>query len=191
MKKAILSLSFLFVFALAYSQDYSFRFGAKAGLNYSDLKSGGGYDYSLYHGYTVGAFTEMRKASLKDFFLRGGVNFSQRGVTYSKEETVNKYLEVPIQLGYKYKATSFLNIYALAGPSVQFRMYGNAYMKGFSDHEIETQKFIAAGEANIGFEFLKHIQLEGGYQYGFTPDYKSSSFSGNNSTFNLTVGLAF
>lgn len=199
MKKAILSLSFLFVFLLTHSQDYSFRFGAKAGFNYSDLssmKDGSGrkYNFDLYHGYTLGAFTEVRKSTIKDFYLRGGVNFSKRGVVYktnSTDETTNQYLEIPIQLGYKIKVASFLGVYALAGPSAQFRTYGNGYMKGFSDQNRKTQKFIAAGEANVGLEFFKHIQVEGGYQYGFTPDYKSSSFSGKNSTYRLTVGLAF
>ncbi len=194
MKKAILSLSFLFVFALTYSQDYSFRFGAKGGLNHSDLKSGGGYDYSLYHGYIVGGFTEVRKSTITDFYLRGGVNFTKRGVIYktnSTDQTTNQYLEIPIQLGYKLKVTSFMGVYALAGPSVQFRTYGNGYLKGFGDHNRKTQKFIAAGEANVGLEFFKHIQVEGGYQYGFTPDYKASGFSGKNNTFRLTVGLAF
>jgi hypothetical protein len=196
MKKAILSLSFLFVFALSFSQDYSFRFGAKAGFNYSDLSTmkdntGNKYDFSIYHGHTMGVFTEIRKSSLKNLFLRGGVNFSKRGVDYNGIVTTNKYLEIPIQLGYKIKAASFLGVYALAGPSVQFRTYGNAYMKGFSNHDRETQKFITAGEANLGLEFFKHIQVEGGYQYGFTPDYKASGFSGKNNTFRLTVGLAF
>ncbi|OJU53524.1 MAG: hypothetical protein BGN96_09395 [Bacteroidales bacterium 45-6] len=181
---------------MSYSQDYSFRFGAKVGFNYSDLYSmkddtGSKYDFTAYHGYTWGAFAEMRKESLENLFLRGGVNFSKRGVGYGNNETTNQYIEIPIQLGYKCKVASFLNAYALAGPSVQFRTYGNGYLKGYSNHDKATQKVIGVGEANFGLEFFKHIQVEGGYQYGFTPDYKSSGFSAKNSTFRLTFGLAF
>ncbi len=194
MRKIILSLAFLFVFILgSFSQksDFTFRFGAKGGLAYSDLSSSGGYNYSQYRGYLLGAFTEVSKSDLKNVFLRGGVNFSKRGVKYQNEETTNQYVEIPVQIGYKYPAFSFLNVYALAGPSVHFRTYGNGYLKGFGDSYRTTQKVIAGAEANVGLELFKHIQIEGGYQYGITPDYKASGYSAHNNSFVVTVGLVF
>lgn len=203
MKKIILSLSFLLAFSVlgfAQTSDYSFSYGVKGGLNYSDLygmrDSDGKYDISIYHGFQMGVFAEMTKANLKDFFLRGSLIYTKRGLEYSGEKTINQYVNIPVQIGYKYKVLSFASVYGLIGPSVQFRTYGNGYLKGIGSESEDSpyayaRNIVAGGEVNIGIEFLKHIQIEGGYQCGLTPDYNSSSRSGKNSTYTVTLGFLF
>jgi hypothetical protein len=192
MKKIVLLGLFMFAFAtITYSQ-ISYRLGVKGGFNNADATTKGGYNISSYKGFLFGAYTELTKANLENLFLRGSVIYSKRGLKYNNSLTTNQYIEVPIQIGYKLPATSFMKIYALAGPSVHFRTYGNENMKGFSTgSKWYTKKVVAGAEGAIGLEFWKHLQLEIGYQYGLTPDYKSSEYEAKNNTLQFSVGLIF
>lgn len=195
MKKILLSLAFLVVslFVLQ-AQDYTFRFGAKGGVSYTDLYASGRMnDLHTCHGYTIGGFAEVYRSDSTDLtglFLRGGVSYSKRVVQYqAKDQTDNQHLEIPIQLGYKLKTFSFMKVYLLAGPYIDFRTYGYGYLRG--DNSWKTQNISGGVQANLGFEFLKHYQIEAGYQFGLLPDYKGSKFSGKNRAFMATVGFAF
>ena len=82
-------------------------------------------------------------------------------------------------------------MYALVGPYVDFRTYGNGYLKGNGDNSIHSLNVSTGFQGGIGLEFLKHYQIECNYQLGLLPDYKGGSLSGKNSAIMVTLGLAF
>ncbi|MFT4072980.1 MAG: porin family protein [Dysgonamonadaceae bacterium] len=170
----------------------SFRFGVKGGKSRSDAQITGGYDLNHYKGYQLGAYTEITKSDINYFFLRGSILFSKRGLKYLKEETTNQYIQIPVQLGFKYPVVKFASVYAVAGPSANFRTYGSEYIKGFSPNDRwYTKKFVLGTESGVGIEFFKHIQVECSYQYGLTPDYKSSGNTARNSSLLFSAGIIF
>lgn len=175
----------------AKESNLSFRFGAKGGLSFTNVHMSGGYKHDGYRSEHFGVFTEVMNKNIFHFFLRGSIHYSQRGVEYQNQRTRNKYIEIPIQLGYKLPLVKNISAYALAGPSLHFRTYGNGYIKGFPSERWNTRKVGTGVDAGIGVELFKHFQIEAQYQQGITPDYKSNTNSAHNQSILVSLGLVF
>lgn len=175
----------------AENSNLSFRFGAKGGISYTDVKMSGGFSHDNTQRTHWGAFAEITNKNIFNFFLRGGINYTKRGFKYQNQITENRYIEVPIQLGYKLPLVRNISVYGVAGPSAYFRTYGNGYIKGFPSERWNVKKVGAGLDLGAGVELFNLFQLECQYQYGLTPDYKSANNTARNQSLLLSLGVVF
>lgn len=129
MKKILFLFAFMAIAAVSFSQ---IRYGVKAGLNLANQKvSARGINITGDNivGVNIGGIVEIPIAS--SFFFQPGISYSLKGVkssytfgtTTSTSKTTLNYLEVPLNLMYKIKASN-IGVLVLAGPNIGFGLSG-------------------------------------------------------------------
>lgn len=202
MLKSLFTLLFVsIVSASAFSQDVSFTFGPKVGINFSSLNHvGDGLSSSSKVGYTAGGFARVR---VSHFFIQPEVyynylNSDVSGTTTSGGVTTNVNLTVksndlviPVLLG-AIVGEDKLNFRVYAAPLISFNLSNSGYT-GIDN--IKTANYNNSqwgGLVGIGVD-LANITLDARYQAQFTAatDGDNNSITGQvkNSQFQFAVGF--
>ncbi|MBO7067067.1 MAG: porin family protein [Bacteroidaceae bacterium] len=164
---AILALATLTMNA----QDFKkFRFGPTAGMTVSKVtdlgaKFGVGFQAGVRADYNFN----------DNFYLGSAFMLAQKGM---KDQAVG-YLEIPINVGYRYNFNDNFSMFGEAGPYVGIGLYGkNSY-------------FDAAKRFDMGIGFalgteISKFQIRAGYEYGLT-----YVFPGGAHNSSIFFGLAY
>jgi|SRR6218665_313306 len=159
MKKILL---FIIVILATYSTNAQvFRFGLKAGPNFSDLD--GKYNSSTKTGFHFGALLEIKTGS--NFTIQPEVLYSAQGtkVDLSDDNINYDYITVPVVFKY-YILSDLLSLEA--GPQFGFLVSDNVDDNGHPDQLPKTFDFGIAG--GLGVNITKHIFIQGRYVVGLT-----------------------
>jgi opacity protein-like surface antigen len=186
MKKIVLTLAAFAAFGVANAQDM--KFGAKAGLNVSNLT--GDSNTSSKIGYQVGAFAEFKIS--EKFAVQPEVVYSNLGTKYDflgAEVTENlNYIVVPIMAKYFVMEALSLEV----GPQAGFLMSAKAKADGDSVDVKDLYKSIDFGlNFGAGYDVTKNINIGLRYSLGLANISDSSDADVKTSNFALAVGYKF
>ncbi len=146
------------------------RFGVKAGLNINSLhlkNLGDNFKDDNKCGYTIGVMTEFKVPivglgfDLSAMYTRMNSEIDSKSterVAYNKN-----FLEIPLNLKYRLGLPiigSVFTPYIFTGPSFAFKLD-----KNMAD-AIKTKTCQTAWNVGLGFELVKHLQIQGSYGFG-------------------------
>lgn len=191
--KKVLSLPILFlVFSFSLSAQLSVKLGAKGGYNLSDVSTTkGATNFDSYSGYHVGPIAEIGKVN-SQFSMIVGAIFAKRGLENHSVKVSNSYVDVPLNLKYRYSFSNFWGAYAFGGPYASFRLDGDDYIKGSGLPDKWNAKTVTGGVSfGAGVSFFKMIHLGAEYQYGLFNDYSSSKYDAKNRSLLFSLGFTY
>ena len=175
--KFLLIITALFTVSAVNAQ---FRFGVKGGVNIAKVS----FDKDVINSGNITGFHVG--PMLEGMFGQGGVGFdagvlfSQKGFDADDETVKNTFLEVPVNLKFKF-GLPLVNPYFAAGPYIDFRVGGDKLRDiSYKDvkHQVESKSFGAGLNFGAGAEVFDKLQVGLTYSWGLTNDYKT--FYGNN-----------
>ena len=170
--KLLLIIAAFFAISTANAQ---FRFGVKGGVNIAKVS----FDKDVFNsgnvtGFHVGPMVE-------GMFGQGGIGFdagvlfSQKGFDTDDKTVKNTFLEVPVNLKFKF-GLPLINPYFAAGPYIDFRVSGDKLRDiSYKDvkHQVESKSFGAGLDFVAGAELFDKLQVGLTYSWGLTNDYKT------------------
>lgn len=162
----------LAVVVMAGAANAQFRFGIKAGANFNKIHIKD-YDKNLQPdnscGFNVGVMTEFTvpivglclDASLMYSRMNNATNdnLQIKEVKKNEEKYGKNFLEIPINIKYKFQVpvvASIFKPYLFTGPNFAFKL----------DKSMRDKTFQAAWNVGLGFEFFRHLQVQGSYGFG-------------------------
>jgi len=155
--KRNLSISFLWISALMFSQDYPVKFGVKAGWNFSNVNAideiGGISGYISNGGEVYGGLVVEKQILPKSLVQISTI------VSYTDRIT---FLELPVY----YKYNFYNRFFFLVGPKLNY----------IPDDEISqpynfNRRFGISADIGINYKISNHFTLEGTFSKGFTKQY--------------------
>lgn len=167
----------LCAFFTATSASAQFRFGLKGGINVASAS----FNKEVLRSDNITGlqFGPMIEA----MFGKGGIGFdlsllySRKGIKTEPETIKNDYLEVPLNLKFKF-GTPLLNPFIAFGPYAAFCVNGNDkwHLKTNTTDiikQMKTQNFGAGINLTAGAEIFNHLQIGVTYGWGLTDDYQT------------------
>ncbi len=198
MKKYFLVLVCLSMFALSASSQL--RFGVKGGLNLSGVSVSGndGFNEILdknVTGFQLGASLEwMIKGG---FGLESGLLYSERGMKFrGGDRPKNGYIDLPVNLRYKYTLSKTVKPFVNAGPYISLRISGDGNFDQIwneVDQQWKAQSFGAGLNFGGGVELFHFLQLGANYGLAMTDNYKESdgNYKVKDRTWSITAAVYF
>ena len=127
MKRIIIAL--IAVVATINVSPQELRWGVAGGLNFANERAkaaGVKVSSDSYIGFQVGAKAEMDFSSyLTDgFFLEGSLLYNLKGGSYSGSHTNLGYLQLPVNLGYRYPVSNSVSLLGALGPYAALGILG-------------------------------------------------------------------
>lgn len=202
-------IAMLAVLAVAFSANAQFRFGIKAGVNISSLSVSNLSDNLSSNnrtGFTGGLMTEFTvpiigigmDASL--MYVHRTDNVEQGSSVaglFNLPSTKGDYLEVPINLKYKFGLPVVGNIitpYIYTGPAFAFRCSGKAINEAWEHRAVDV-----AWNVGIGLQLVNHLQIGAGYGFGLNNTLKfvgnpadlKGGDTGKNNSWTITAAYLF
>ncbi len=170
-KKAFLTLLVAILgFGAASAQ---IRFGVKAGLNLNSLHLNKEWKSSFNKdnqcGFTVGPMLEFQVPVIGLAFDVSAMYTRMNTELTEEQENLDiakNFIEVPINLKYKFSLPivgNYLTPYLLTGPSFAFRLDKN---KKDPVDFINTKGTQYTWNVGLGFQIVKHLQIQGSYGFG-------------------------
>ncbi len=156
--KRNLSISFLWISALMFSQDYPLKLGVKAGWNYSNVNAidefgqPSGYLSDIIDEAYAGILIE-KQISLKSYL--------QISPTVSFTESVT-FIELPMY----YRCEVYKRFSVLVGPKLNYipdEQYNNFYYF--------RKRLGISADIGINYKISNHFTLEGTFSKGFTKQF--------------------
>lgn len=166
--KHLIIIALMAVFACGQA-NAEFRFGIKAGLNVNKLHLSelpANFSSDNQCGFTAGVMTEFTvpivgigfDLSLMYTHMNNDIN---EGVN---EGSIGKnFLEIPLNLKYKLKlpvVSSFMVPMIYTGPTMALKLDKSTF-QGFENKTVQM-----GWNLGLGLEFVKHLQISGGYTFG-------------------------
>jgi hypothetical protein len=196
--KIILIITLLMAVSAVHSQ---IRIGAKGGVNVANVT----FNKDVFNpgnltGFNIGPVIEFMLGE-HGLGFDAAVLYTQRGFK-SKEETVkNAYLQVPVNLKYKF-GLSNIKPYLAAGPYIDLKIAGKNVWNVFANaqgakEQIKSKNFGAGLNFGAGIELAKMIQIGINLNWGLTNDYNSfnpkeiDSFRGKSITWSGSAIVLF
>ena len=178
---------------LALPAQAQFSWGVKGGANisnihFSDLPET--FSKGNITGFHIGPTIELM-APLVGLGFDASLLYSQTGVEMGRQEIKSSYLDIPVNLKWKF-GLPMLKIYAAAGPYVGFRLGGAKIWDVISD-QISAKSFSAGVNIGAGVELFRHLQVGATYQLGLTDNYSMEklNLSGKNRGWQLSAAILF
>lgn len=166
MKKTLFLLTLVCALCVAVPSQAQLRFGIKAGANITDYTFGSTLKTGNLSGFTGGIMGEFMlpivglgvDASL--LYARKGFTIEQadRG---SRHESLH-YLDVPVNLKWKFGLPKIISVFVLGGPSFNFLVGNN-----LSD-QIKKKDFDLALNLGFGVELFRKVQIAAQHGWGLT-----------------------
>ncbi|MCM1153142.1 MAG: PorT family protein [Muribaculum sp.] len=172
----------LMILATGVAANAQFKFGIKAGLNVNKVHFSDKISQDILNpdnscGWTAGVMAEFTvpvvgvaiDASL--MYARMNNNAGDKiseiesdlGQSEGKAVFGRNFIEIPVNLKYKFTIPVISRIVKpmiYTGPTFSFKLDKNLL------ENMKTKTFQAAWNVGIGFEFLDHLQVNGGYSFG-------------------------
>lgn len=183
MEKKKWLLLMMFVILIAPIANAQLRFGVKGGVNIAKVKfKKDVIDSENVTGFHIGPTIEMGGAA--GLGLDAAVLYSQKGFEYADESYKNDYIEVPVNLKYKFGMVPFVKPYVAAGPYFSFRVAGDKFwdIPGKVRGQLKSKSFDTGLNLGIGAEVLNTLQIGLTYSWGFTDNYKLDEVAADNSS---------
>jgi opacity protein-like surface antigen len=185
MKKIILSMVAIFAFGFANAQET--KFGAKAGLNMSNVTGDNSGENKMKIGFQVGAFANIGVS--EKFAVQPELLFSTQGTKYTGGSTELNYLNIPIMAQYKVADKFSLE----AGPQIGFLMSAKAKADGGGSADIK--EFLNSTDFGIGvgagYDVAENINLGLRYTIGVSNLNKEGDAKNANSNLAFAIGYRF
>lgn len=147
------------------------RFGVKAGVNLNHLHLSGVKENLVDNnkaGFTGGLMTEFQVPVIGLCFdLSAMYTHMSSQINESNQEITGlakNFLEIPINIKYKFGLPVVSNVFTpfiFTGPSFALRLDKNK-----KENDIQTKGTQAVWNVGIGFELVRHLQIQGGYGFG-------------------------
>lgn len=151
------------------------RFGVKGGVNISSVHFNSDLlDASNVTGFQIGPMIET-SLPLVGVGVDAAILYSQKGMGIGSEEIKTDYIDVPVNLKWKF-GLPIVKAYLAAGPYVGFRVGGDKIWKVIGE-QIEAKSFSAGLNFGLGVELLSHLQVGINYGLGLTDNYSSTALS--------------
>ncbi len=204
--KKILSLVLLVLGLVSFiPAQAQFRYGPTAGIDITSLKFRQTlFDVDNSVGCTAGVQGELMFPGI-GFGIDFAGLYTQRGATlnlgqreiwfsegYGRERSFLHYLEIPVNLRFKWTRMSgledYIAPYVFGGPTFSF-LLGHSNIKA-----LEYAGADLGVQCGIGFEVLKHWQIQGSYTWGMTYALKTvklDDFVARNRTWTVRVAYMF
>jgi hypothetical protein len=192
--KMMLVIASLLVASAVHSQ---IRLGAKGGVNIANATfSKDVLNVNNLTGFNIGPVIEFMFGE-RGLGFDAALLYTQKGFK-SKEETVkNSYLQVPVNLKYKFGLTN-VKPYLAAGPYIDLRIAGKdvwdvAENAGGIKNQLKAKDFGAGLNFGAGVEIAKILQLGVNFNWGLTNDYHSfklteaSSYKGKSTAWSVSA----
>lgn len=195
MKK--ITLTVLLLALISISVNSQIRLGVRGGVNISSV-SGDNIDEFVENnltGFHIGPTIEWLAGG--EFGLEGALLYSEKGIKFkNKEKNKNGYIEIPVNLKYRYNASSYIKPFIDAGPYVNFKVSGDDNFDGITndvENQWKAKNFGAGLNFGAGVELLKFIQLKANYALGLTDNYKVSdgNYSVKSRTWSASLAVYF
>lgn len=152
------------------------RFGVKGGVNISSVHFNSDIlNADNVTGFQIGPMIETT-IPLVGVGLDAAILYSQKGMGVGSEEIKTDYLDVPVNLKWKF-GLPIVKGYFAAGPYVGFRVGGDKIWDVIGE-QIEAKSFSAGLNFGAGVELLSHLQVGFNYGLGLTDNYSSKALSG-------------
>jgi hypothetical protein len=181
MKKIILSA--VAVFAFGFSNAQSVKFGAKAGLNISNVTGLEGNSSKV--GIALGAIAEFKVSD--KFAVQPEVLFSTQGAKSTGGSTNLSYLNIPVMAKY-YIADKFS---LEAGPQIGFLLSAKAKNDAVSMDMKEYFKSTDFGfNFGAGYDVAKNIEVGVRYTTGLSNIFKENEENGDKKVRNSNFAIA-
>ena len=175
-----------------------FRFGVTAGMNVPKITD---LNADCRIGFNVGVRGEYNFTN--NVFADFGLSFTQKGCEYeymdddvAKVKMTPGYLEIPLNVGYRFNLGNNVSIFGATGPYFAFGVCGKTKVEllgkedkvDFFDGDNGANVFDAGWGVKLGVE-AKDFQIGFGYEYGFTKVVDDTSC--HNSNFMVNVAYMF
>lgn len=198
MKKTIVLAMLAFLTFVAPQAQAQLKFGVKGGINISSVHFDSKVlDADNVTGFQIGPMIETSIPVL-GIGLDAAILYSQKGVGMRSEEIKTDYLDVPVNLKWKF-GLPIVKAYLAAGPYVGFRVGGDKIWNVIGD-QIEAKNFSAGLNFGAGVELLRHLQVGFNYGLGLTDNYssqplhasmQSEKIGGKNRGWSITAAILF
>lgn len=174
-------------------------FGIKGGLNASKFvykEDGTSFNAYALTGFHIGVTAEAPLT--EKLFIQPAFLFSAKGGKLSENEGLADdekyrfmYVEIPVNLLYKYSLSDDINAFGYAGPYAGFLLSAKDKYANESESVKDDMKTLDAG-MNIGLG-VEVDKLTFGIQYGFglTNTLKTSDATEKNRVFSISIGYKF
>src|SRR5574344_358804 len=180
------------------------NFGITVGLNESSFADG---DYDSRTGFNLGVKLEADAA--EGFYYEGSALFSRKGYEFEQSVLFTSvtddvdlyYLEVPINLGYKFNVNDNFQIAPKAGIYLAGGLFGNDDKMDcdpFADYNDKTDgvvdddnRFDAGLGIGANFWIARHFEISTGYEFGLVKVNKDISDDSQNRNFYDTFAYIF
>lgn len=154
-------------------------------------------------GYKVGAMVDIGIA--KGFYIQPGVFYTVKGAEYSlvgiKDKHTLNYLEIPLNLGYRYEFDNAGAVFATVGPYIGIGLNGKSKQEGVLGSIEEDIKFGSNADqpkkidygANFSVGYISPIGLYVRAQYGLGIANLSNvnNSSNRNRVWGFSLGYSF
>lgn len=172
MKKNLSVIFICFLIALIEPVYAQVKLGIKAGVNLAEVSFnkdfGNNFRSSNRTGFIVGPTIEAMVPFI-GLGLDGSLLYSQKGINIDNGlkhiDGSFSYLEVPVNLKWKFGIPKVIGIYLAAGPYASVAL-GNS-LKEFKDN-LRLDDFDWGVNAGAGVELFSHLQVGVNYSYGIS-----------------------
>lgn len=181
-------------------------FGPEAGLNLTNVKEkydGASISGTTRPGFKIGIITDNYLGS--NLYLQPGLFFSTKGTNASQGTKIGiNYIEVPVNLLYKFKTNTGNYVFAGAGPYFAVAVGGQATANGYtakinigSSETDDVKTFDFGLGFNAGYQLRQGLFFRGQYQFGLVNinpahnTYGGGDATVKNNGFSITVGWLF
>lgn len=176
MKKTVVLTILAFIALVTVPAKAQLRFGVKGGVNISSVHFNSDIlNADNVTGFHIGPMIETT-IPLVGVGLDAAILYSQKGMGVGPEEIKTDYLDVPVNLKWKF-GLPIVKGYLAAGPYVGFRVGGDKIWDVIGE-QIEAKSFSAGLNFGAGVELLSHLQVGFNYGLGLTDNYSSKALSG-------------
>jgi hypothetical protein len=157
--------------------DAQIRLGAKGGVNIANAKFDKDvFDSGNYTGFNIGPVVEIMFGD-NGLGLDAAVLYTQKGFKSEEETVKDSYLQVPVNLKYKF-GSSIIRPYLAAGPYIDLKISSDKVWdvskntQGIKE-QMKSKNFGAGLNFGAGIELLKMLQVGVSVNWGLTDNYKS------------------
>lgn len=203
MRKSILTILFIAITMTMFANS-PIRFGVIAGLNSNkttneNVNSGGS---------TFGVLTEI--PVVNNFYICPGIQITQKtsALSYKTyhntyelngEKAVVKYLEIPLNVKFKFNTENSIPLFVSAGPTFSYGLKGIVKNNDWESKNVYTNesifdlsRFDFGFGGSIGTELFNHVQISLGYNMGTASVSKlDCNLKSKNRTTTLSVAYIF
>lgn len=175
MKKKVTWAILVLMALITLPAEAQLRFGVKGGVNISSVHFNSDLlDADNVTGFQIGPMIET-SIPLVGVGVDAAILYSQKGMGIGSEEIKTDYIDVPVNLKWKF-GLPIVKAYLAAGPYVGFRVGGDKVWKVIGE-QIEAKSFSAGLNFGLGVELLSHLQVGINYGLGLTDNYSSTALS--------------